>query len=203
MQIAIHQIMLSIYKVLGMGATWTICQNLYSVSFFFVVGTCPFLDSKEPRIPSSAGRERILSSIGCLQFNPESVLLLVLPWIPGSALTRFHPLSIRIFSPKVSGCQSLVFKEAVSFTVLISQKEPSWVTVGFWLRPRVTHSAFALQNSFQILFQLLHLFLVIHSLVQPSFDLVSLPYMCCLYIDWPSLPWLNPQFWQLLLLRSI
>lgn len=127
MQIAIHQIMLSIYKVLGMGATWTICQNLYSVSFFFVVGTCPFLDSKEPRIPSSAGRERILSSIGCLQFNPESILLLVLPWIPGSALTRFHPLSV--FSPKVSRCQSLVFKEAVSFTVLISPKEPSWVTV--------------------------------------------------------------------------
>lgn len=75
----IQQTILSLYKVLGMAAMWTISQNLCPVSLFCVVGMSPFLDSKDPRIHSSTGREKIPRSIDCLQFNPESISLLILP----------------------------------------------------------------------------------------------------------------------------
>lgn len=53
-------------------------ESVDCVSLFYVVGTSPLLESKDHKIPSGTGREIIPGSSGCLQFNSESVLLLVL-----------------------------------------------------------------------------------------------------------------------------
>lgn len=54
-------------------------ESAHRVSLFCAVGTRPVSGSKEPKIYSSTGRKKIPKIIGCLQFSPESILLLVLP----------------------------------------------------------------------------------------------------------------------------